>query len=92
MSSRDVEALQARQWQRGSPPHRAVTPVANPAECMRNSLAPARTSGTGWAALPARQRFWADSISLNAMATPAVARGELTLMVGGTHEERRGDY
>ena len=34
-------------------------------------VAPARTSGTRWGALTARQRVWADSISLNAMAIPA---------------------
>jgi hypothetical protein len=34
-------------------------------------VAPARTRGTRWGALTARQRVWADSISLNAMATPA---------------------
>ena len=35
------------------------------------NLAPARTRATRWGALTARQRAWADSMSLNAMATPA---------------------
>src|SRR5450756_927210 len=34
-------------------------------------VAPARTRATRWGALTARQRCWADSMSLNAMATPA---------------------
>src|SRR3982751_265140 len=33
--------------------------------------APARTRATRWGALTARQRRWADSMSLKAMATPA---------------------
>ena len=33
--------------------------------------APARTSATRWGALTARQRAWAASMSLNAIATPA---------------------
>ncbi len=38
--------------------------------------APARTSATRWGALTARHRVCADSMSLNAIATPA-ARGAL---------------
>ena len=33
--------------------------------------APARTRATKWGALTIRHRVWADSISLNAIATPA---------------------
>ena len=36
-----------------------------------SNLAPARTSATRWGALMARQRAWADSMSLNAIAIPA---------------------
>ncbi|QYC41824.1 hypothetical protein Nocox_21090 [Nonomuraea coxensis DSM 45129] len=34
-------------------------------------VAQARTKATRWGALTARQRAWADSISLNAIASPA---------------------
>src|SRR5262249_22061886 len=34
-------------------------------------VAPARTRATRWGALTARQRAWADSMSLKAMASPA---------------------
>jgi hypothetical protein len=34
-------------------------------------VAPARTSATRWGALTARQRVWAASMSVNAMANPA---------------------
>jgi hypothetical protein len=34
-------------------------------------VAPARTRATRWGAFTIRQRVWADSISLNAIATPA---------------------
>jgi len=36
-----------------------------------SNLAPARTRATRWGALTARQRAWADSMSLKAIATPA---------------------
>jgi hypothetical protein len=43
---------------------------------------PARTSPTRWAALTARQRCWAASISMNAMAIPAaVEPGPLVTLV-----------
>src|SRR3954447_20514920 len=37
----------------------------------RSKQAPARTRATRWGAFTARQRAWAASISLNAMAMPA---------------------
>jgi len=43
---------------------------------------PARTSATRWGALTARQRSWAASISLNAMAIPAALEpGPLVTLV-----------
>src|SRR5512144_1679370 len=35
------------------------------------NVAPARTRATRWGAFRARHRAWADSMSLNAIATPA---------------------
>ena len=45
-------------------------------------VAPARTKATRWGALTARQRSWADSISLNAIARPAAREpGPLVTLV-----------
>jgi hypothetical protein len=45
-------------------------------------VAPARTRATRWGALTARQRSCADSISLNAMASPAAREpGPLVTLV-----------
>jgi hypothetical protein len=45
-------------------------------------VAPARTRATRCGALTARQRSWADSISLNAMASPAAREpGPLVILV-----------
>jgi hypothetical protein len=44
--------------------------------------APARTRATRWGALTARQRAWAASMSLNAMASPAAFEpGSLVTLV-----------
>jgi len=70
-----------------------------------SNRAPARTSGTRWGAMTARQRCCADSMSLNAMATPAarepgplvmrcrgrtVAKVDSIGLVAGSPSARRG--
>src|SRR5207302_11111093 len=51
-------------------------------ELPHSKRAPARTSATRWGALTARQRSWAASISLNAMAIPAALEpGPLVTLV-----------
>ncbi len=45
-------------------------------------VAPARTRATRWGAFTARQRSWADSMSLNAIARPAAREpGPLVILL-----------
>src|SRR3954453_9210190 len=49
----------------------AGSPVGRSTSLPRSKRAPARTSATSCGALTARQRAWAASMSLNAIARPA---------------------
>jgi len=49
----------------------AATVSARSASTPRSKRAPARTKATRWGTLTARQRSWADSMSLNVMASAA---------------------
>ena len=89
-SSRDSRIHRGRRKLQGHP-HLEAVPTRRGSELSEGSRstslphskrAPARTSATRWGVLTARQRSWAASISLNAMAIPAALEpGPLVTLV-----------
>jgi hypothetical protein len=65
------ERPRAKGDERDSELFELVLGAAQARRCPFLKVAPARTKATRWGALTARHLDWADSISLNAMATPA---------------------